>query len=234
MSQQVFAINPNFARANFYAQQVRVLHLLKEMSEQRIVHPVKRREVAIIGGGIAGLTAVAGALSMGLGVRLFEPRENFLSHYNQAIHREIHPNIISWPYNQLRAVTNLPFLNWGFAPANEIADKIRIQWDEHIKRHTQVISAAVTSAVDDGDGALVKTEGGVEYDVHAAIFTVGFNRERTLTGCDSNSYWMPKSYEGCDPVWISGIGDGGLIDVACQTFGIDATKGSSRTSLLFG
>ena len=223
-SDQVFVLHPRFERANFYAQQVRVLHLLIELVKQDIVHPVKKREIGIIGGGIAGLTAAAGALSMGLGVRLFDPKENLLSQYNQAIHREIHPNIISWPFNQLRAVTNLPFLNWGFAPANKVAEKIRTQWKEHIERHTKIIPAKVISVEDDDGGAIIKTENEGEFNVHAAILTVGFEREKLVEGCDSTSYWTPRVCEGNTPVWISGIGDGGLIDVACQTYGLDATK----------
>lgn len=222
----LFVLHPKFARANFYAQQVRILHLLKAMRKKGVVHKVERRELAIVGGGIAGLTAAAGALSMGLGVRLFEQDESLLSKYKQAIHREIHPNIISWPFNELRAVTNLPFLNWGFATADKVADRFLKQWNEHISRHASVVEAKVSGVVSDPDGAAVRlsTAAGVEYLVDAAIITVGFEREIALDGCDSPSYWVPRVFEERDPVWVSGIGDGGLIDAACQTYGVDATK----------
>lgn len=222
----VFVLHPSFARANFYAQQVRVLHLLKAMLHNGVVHPLECRELAIVGGGIAGLTAAAGALSMGLGVRLFEPEESLLSKYKQAIHREIHPNIISWPFNELRAVTNLPFLNWGIATANRVAERIRNQWDEHVERHAAVVKSKVQSAtsVASGGGVRVRTDGGAEYLVDAVIFTVGFEREVKIEACNSPSYWVPHAFEGSDPVWVSGTGDGGLIDAACQTFGVAATK----------
>jgi hypothetical protein len=217
LSQRVFVLNPRFRRANFYSQQLRVLALVREMFERgNLVHD--RDSLIVIGGGIAGMTAAAAALTGGVTVTLVE-NNGHLDRYAESEHRELHPNVIAWPFQSLRAVTNLPFLNWSCAPAPTVVKRILEQWKSDFAPKVSPIKDQAKVLHEHDNRVEVECVGGNRPQAHAVIIAVGWEQEFPCGSFRSPSYWVPPSFEPPDPVTVSGTGDGGLIDSAYQTYG---------------
>jgi len=107
-----------------YRQQVRAHNLVWALSELARSNAVPFKRVAIIGGGIAGLTATACLLSHLNEVRitLFERRLDLCPRQQGSDHRWLHPRIYDWPRLGSRAPeASLPVLNWSEGRASDVA-----------------------------------------------------------------------------------------------------------------
>ncbi len=215
-SARVFVLNPHYKRANFYSQQLRGLALVREMFRRGTLE--RGSALVVIGGGVSGLTMAAAALTGKAMVTLVEKGHPF-SRYREATHRELHPNVISWPFQPLRTVTDLPFLNWTCAPAPNVCEQIERQWERHFAEHARRIHAEAQGITEDDDGVFVACKGMKPVNGHVVIVAVGWTQERGLTEFRGPGYWTPPPFEGREEVVVSGSGDGGLIDGAYQVFG---------------
>ncbi|WP_157650584.1 hypothetical protein [Burkholderia ubonensis] len=97
-----------------------------------------RKNIAIIGGGIAGLTLSARLLQLGWAdIRIFERLNDLLAVQNGCDTRWIHPRIIDWPMSGSKASgSNLPILNWEADTASNVSYEIEAGWQEIVDNCT--------------------------------------------------------------------------------------------------
>jgi hypothetical protein len=216
VSRRIFVMHPEYKRTNFYAQQLRSLALIREIVAQGDLS-IDEPQLIVVGGGIAGLTAAAAALTAGFGVTLIE-RNGYLDQFKEASHRELHPNLISWPFQAPRALTDLPFLNWACGPADIVVRDLVNQWQQDFAKHVSAITDTVVGLKEGSNGVEAICQNGRSRSGSVVLLAIGWERERINGKTIGPSYWLPQSFEDCEVV-VSGSGDGGLIDTAYQTYG---------------
>ncbi len=216
VSPRIFVMHPGYKRTNFYAQQLRALALVREMVASGDLSD-DAPSLIVVGGGVAGLTAAAAALTARAMVTLIE-RVGYLAEYKEAAHRELHPNLIAWPFQVPKAMTTLPFLNWACGPADRVADDLTRQWQKDFARHASAVKDTVTELVETKDKVEVICQHGQSRVADIVLMAVGWERERIGGKSIGPNYWRPQPFDDGEIV-VSGSGDGGLIDLAYQTYG---------------
>jgi len=123
----------SFARyVTVYSQQVRALNLIDALCRRGMLS--RHTRVAVIGGGVAGLTAAAGAAVLGAPVRLYERAAKPLRLQRNCGHRWLHPHLYDWPERESDSrEAGLPLLTWEAGWAQDVAKRIEAQWD-HIRQ----------------------------------------------------------------------------------------------------
>ena len=223
VSDRLFILHPEFKRNNFYSQQLRVLGLVEAMVRHGDLDE-GARNVAVVGAGVAGLTAAAALMTVNAQTTLID-RDDPLDAYRDATHRELHPNIIFWPFVELRAITDLPFLNWVCGPASEVRTRILDQWNRHFQDHAEpMIKATVTAFEEIGSEIHIHCKDRKNpIRRHRAIVCMGYEKDHDALEIGCPQYWgTPPQREDQGAVIVSGIGDGGLIDVAYQFYGTES------------
>jgi len=226
LSDSRFVINPYFSRSNLYAQQLRVLALVKMIHFHGLL-PAGERNIVVVGAGIAGLTAAAAAESIGAIVTLVDESsrlENPLQQFEGAVHREFHPTLIQWPHTGLVAATDLPFLNWACLPADRVVRNIRNQWFQHHSENIHTHAGKVLKIKECDETVKIEVDDGTALKADLVIIAAGWRGELKMEGLDTPSYWETRDYDSSLEVVISGAGDGGVIDAAQQFFGHRTTS----------
>jgi hypothetical protein len=124
-----------------YNQQVRAHNLIWALWElhRRGDRPIGR--VAIVGGGIAGLTAAACLLSRfetKVPVALFEQLWDLCPLQQGADGRWLHPRIYAWPrYGSRAPGASLPVLNWSEGRASDVARTVVREFGEYCEEFAQ-------------------------------------------------------------------------------------------------
>ena len=110
-----------------WSQQVRALNLafalVKSGKIDCLSDRTPRKQVAIIGGGFAGLTLAAGLIKKGVNAELtiFEQCDTLMPLQQGSDSRWLHPHIYDWPREGSEAgVAMLPVLNWTAARASDV------------------------------------------------------------------------------------------------------------------
>ncbi len=122
-----------------FSQQIRALNLAWAAVEAELVpasaeSPAvgrRRRKVAVIGAGFAGLSVTAGLLSKGADaeITVFEQRDALLPLQQGSDSRWLHPRIYDWPRKGSQAsVAMLPVLNWTAARASDVVVQVLAEW----------------------------------------------------------------------------------------------------------
>jgi hypothetical protein len=207
-----------FARyVTIHAQQVRALNLIDSLAKSGVLS--KRSKLAIIGGGIAGLTAAAAAAVRGVGrVVVFERENEFLVLQRNSEQRYVHPHIYDWPSaDALVDDAGLPILNWSAERAAEVVSCLSDAWNQ--------IREALPGIIDHQMGcrelavrSVMRAE--VRIGEHsdgfdAVVLAVGFGRDAQV---GTDSYWTDSRIDGKEAgeegAWlVSGGGDGALTDL---------------------
>jgi hypothetical protein len=221
-----YFIGPFGRRVSFASQQRRVLNTIWALEETGKLQCEDR--VAIVGAGLAGVTAAIGLASRGMNVFLYEASPNILSLQSQTNHRFVHPSINFWPEEKLETTTYFPFFDWTPGICDRIVGSLKDEW-ENLKKRPEISSriqkfirnAEVEEIVPELDGTISlvctdRSQNGHEYK--AVIVSTGFGEEKIPKGVDAPSYWQqdPIEHRVRDgkgrTFFVSGIGDGGLID----------------------
>lgn len=219
----VFVLGCLEQQITFYAQQCRACNLIWALVSTGVISAGSR--VAVIGGGIGGITAAAAAILKGCAVEVFEAAGQLL-HLQTGNHtRFVHPNTYFWPdASSKHDYTDLPCLNWYAAYAGDIASMLLRQWND-IEREAPVVVHTRSKVV-----GIIGGQGGTlsvqlaESPVSTGpfdcvILAVGFGTERKLGTIPFRSYWDSEPLHQplkLPPIprhiLVTGCGDSGLID----------------------
>ena len=186
VSERIFVLHPKFRRANFYSQQLRALSLVEGLKENGHLE-VGNRSYAVIGRGIAGLTTSAALATLGANVTCVDRAGGTMETYRNVIHRELHPNIIFWPFQPLRPMTNLPFLNWSCNSAAVVRSQILEQWDETFAPIVESVDEEVEQLSERATGVALRFTSGTELNCDVVIVTRWFHQRTTEFGKKSEA-----------------------------------------------
>jgi hypothetical protein len=208
------------SHVTLHAQQKRAYNLIWALFDQDELRA--GRSIAVIGGGLAGLTAATAAVLKDCVVTLFESAHNLLHLQQGNKTRFLHPNILDWPRSDAEvAATQLPFLNWRAGYANNVVDQIMAEWEAIAGRTEQLTGYTVDHISHQNGATWVRARGNrfhhKPYD--CVILAVGFGLERHLANTRFRSYWENDGLhqslsvaDGPRRVLVTGCGDGGIID----------------------
>jgi hypothetical protein len=214
----LYALGPFAKKVSFLSQQYRALNLVWALRRENRIEP--GHNIAIIGAGLAGVTAAAGLKAVGCTVRIYERGKGILPKQRDAAHRIAHPSVNWWPRKKLSPTTHLPFFDWHADECRNIVHLIDAQWDVLFSEEELIDNVEVLRIEDAFEqGVTVETDDrhhNAPY--HAAIITIGFGQERSLEGFKIRSYWESDDIEQIrnnnskKEFLVTGCGDGGLID----------------------
>lgn len=138
-----------FTPLNFRAQQHRTLHLISALHNRR---RVAGQRIAVIGGGLAGVTAASAAMLLGAeSVALYERSHLLMGLQDGAHHRFVHPFIASWPKEDSgKENAGLPILNWKAGTADQIRNTVLQQATTF---YLGVVAQRNNNAAAKGDGS---------------------------------------------------------------------------------
>jgi hypothetical protein len=199
-----------------YSQQVRAHNLAWALSELHRGGGRKLGKVAVVGGGIAGLTMAACLLSLfsedkDVSITMFERSWDLCPFQQGADSRWVHPHIYNWPRAGSRApAASLPVLNWTEGRASDVARSVTREFSKFHARfgdRADAISLVLglqhfridESKLEiswighrtiraDEYFHLDRTEGtSAQFDT--IILAVGFGTERQIEGFPTESYW---------------------------------------------
>lgn len=202
-------------------QQVRALNLAYAMDDLDGV------DLAVVGGGVAGMSFAAAAAARGAKVTLYERDGALARLLARAGARPLEPFLFEWPRaGWEREEAGLPLLSWRSGSAKEVVSGLR----DRFLRLSGLLDFQPTFGV--SVARIARVAGGVQVFLPDAspihervVLAVGFGIERGLEdfGADAVSYWAPSPNEAPSylrggrrdvprEVLISGCGDGGLAD----------------------
>ncbi len=228
----------NSERVAVVSQQTRAINLVHALFAERRLTPGSR--ACVIGGGAAGLTAAAYAMSKGAGVTVLESRA-LLWNLRGCRTRWLHPNLFRyWPYKRWQCTaTDFPLMNWYAGYACDVGDlllaKYRsvevqqrhaknaiVRYPDHqtaraikLDRKTDGWEVSWSLPIDQPSSRPVRLRD--RFDV--VITAVGFGAEARMRDTEASVYWLDDALERERVVpretryLISGTGDGGLTDL---------------------
>lgn len=219
---QRFAEQP---RVTLRSQQVRACNLAFALIQSGTIPPNAR--VAVIGGGIAGVTVAAALSRHGHQVTVIERRPGLMPLQAGSTQRWLHPHLIDWPQTgSADEEAGLPLLNWRAAPAGEVFRQLGAALANYELQvvggvhELQLLPRVSRSGETPGTTGWELTFHNRTQPYDAVILAVGFGAEKTFPELALHSYWDADNLDR-DPVapgvrsthcFISGTGDGGLID----------------------
>jgi hypothetical protein len=232
--QNVYYLMPFAERLSFVAQQLRALNLVWALAKIGKIRP--QSSVAVVGAGLAGVTAGCALAAYGCRVSVFETAEATMLRQRQTDHRIVHPEINAWPDPEvLTHTTALPMLDWYF---NICSDAIKLIDDQRKQivaacggRLTFICEHTVRDAHPirrlQEDLVSIESVPRCEELFHLALIAVGFDADREYLDLSPIDYWMADNLETdsqktkFDNIVISGCGDGGMIDALRCAYSFD-------------
>jgi len=218
-------------RKTVFTQQSRAFILAKALLLSNIISAGSR--VAIIGGGIGGVTAAAALMINGTHVTIYEKSHRLLVLQESNHSRYIHPSLYEWPRaGSIDNNANLPMLRWKAGVASDVSRQILREFRRLYRAFPSLLTTKlvheVTKIVPIEPAAharqykIVANDSPLEGPFDAVILAIGFGIENNSRhGISMPSYWendTPHSigrFSKLRPgrLLVSGAGDGGLIDV---------------------
>jgi hypothetical protein len=234
---RLFCIGPNVGRINFLSQQIRALNLVWALHTQGHIAP--NHKVAVIGGGIAGITAAVALRAYDCTVRVFDQGARPMHRQSDTKHRHIFPNLNWWPQSEreLAITTALPFLDWHIDQCDRVIDVLDSEWTrlaeesgDDLRFHgVKTINRAEADEFNEGRLTLKSVQNEEWKGFDTVLVATGFGEERKHLDIAAQSYWsvdeLSRHRDGREPkvpIIVSGFGDGGQIDalrVAYARFG---------------
>jgi hypothetical protein len=211
-------------RITFYSQQVRALRFAYTLSRSGGLLPTDN--VAVVGGGAAGLTAALAVALLGNDVTLYDSANKVL-HLQSASSRMLHPHIYEWPrLGSLDNQAGLPILDW-FADSGEAVSRKLQEAFEAAKTRLPRLKfdqcRQLKSLERVGNEWRIELQTGslIEPKIFQhVVLAMGFGEERSCGASVPTDYWKPTGI-GTNAVepqsgvsyLVSGNGDGGLTDL---------------------
>ena len=229
------SLAPKSERLAVASQQTRAINLIHALSvEKRLEEGDK---LCIIGGGAAGLTAAAYAMSKGILVTVLESLAA-LWNLRGCRTRWLHPNLFRfWPDERWQCTaTNFPVMNWFAGYACDVGELLWSKYQSFEAQQTRngalkyphFQPAHDIQIEPHGDDwrvswcphadPMVEPYRCVD-DFNAIIVAVGFGTEARVRDAEASTYWLDDTLERERPectnvrYLISGTGDGGLTDL---------------------
>ncbi|HKB68093.1 MAG TPA: FAD-dependent oxidoreductase [Pyrinomonadaceae bacterium] len=226
-SRRLYSIGPFFKSGlTVFKQQVRALNLIYVINEAT---KPRNGDLAIIGGGVAGVTAAAAAAALGWKVHLFEQRPVLCHLQHGCDTRWLHPHIYDWPQpGSDDPYAGLPLLNWKEGTAATVTEQIMLEFNEIARGAGDNLKIHLGATTQLAEGNRVKWDNsqenprGGEREFSHIVLAVGFGIEAGVHEASTPSYWRNDSVnqprpgitsEKPDLYFVSGTGDGGLIDL---------------------
>ena len=216
-----------------YNQQVRALNLVWAMIEAAPKDAL--RQVAVIGGGFAGLTAAAGLLQKGVEhVSVFEKRAALCPLQEGSDTRWVHPRIYDWPNEGSNSPTAaLPLLNWNAGRASDVVVEVLRAWEiltrplessrsksrietyvnvKHLRLNKELNIEWVGEKL---NSFLRSAPSGFKEAFGSVIVAVGFGIEpkAQFPYWRNETFGQPRLDLGTRTYLVSGHGDGALVDL---------------------
>jgi hypothetical protein len=234
---ECYAIGPFFADGvTIRKQQIRALNLIFALAETKKIRnefdgisaKETARDIAVIGGGVAGMTAAAAAAKLGNNIWHFEQRPELCHLQAGCDTRAVAPHIYDWPEDGSESpYAGLPLLNWQAGTAAEFArslikgyEAIEKEPGGRLRLHLGA-TTFVSGMTVKWDNSLGSVRGGSR-EFQYIIIATGFGIERGVHDQRLSSYWRNDSLNQLTPgvtsekteqILVSGTGDGGLIDL---------------------
>jgi hypothetical protein len=239
----VFLVGALEKSLTVYSQQVRAHNLVWALASHPAFRPDDReRRIAVIGSGIAGLTATAALLLTypKISVVLLEKRSALCPLLQGSDTRWIHPRIYMWPQAGSRAPSaSLPLLDWREGRASDVVDRVLRQFTiirEYAAsqgRHCRAYVDARSVQVDPSKTSVSwsgielsespNSRGLAKEPFDAIVVATGFGLEAAPKGFSNQSYWrneslaQPTLTQKVSKFIVSGYGDGALVDLCRLT-----------------
>ncbi|MDB5527342.1 MAG: hypothetical protein JWR51_445 [Devosia sp.] len=239
---KVFTVGPYGHRVGFAFQQARAFMLAAAFADEfDNMNPSLTRAsapLAVLGGGVAGITMTAALHSLGFtNLTLFERKANVLMDQAYASHRIVHPAYNTWPLtHEFASTTRFPFLNWFAGPCDKVVKALRAEWESEwlgrLQTNTVRSGTIVKKVVRETSGDRIE----VHYTQHPrhpkretfdyVFVTLGFGSEKGVALSDNTSgrYWnvdtirqVAEDHEKPSLLCV-GDGDGALIDCARMAY----------------
>lgn len=224
----VFVLGPFDPGITLLKQQTRALNLIYALKENKKIK--KKSTIAVIGGGVAGLTTAAAAQKVGCKVTLIEKHHSLLHLQQGCDTRWLQPYIYNWPESgSLNDYADLPVLSWQSGTASSVAKQILQKFKAFEDKIDLHLSAEITSIDDKRVICSSRTRQSEKINMDRyfdfVIYCVGFGIE-SHTNRSWPPYWRNDSFHQIDPnldlegakkFLITGTGDGGLIDLMRTT-----------------
>ncbi|QSR23100.1 FAD-dependent oxidoreductase [Hyphomonas sp. KY3] len=194
----------------------------------------KAPRIAVIGGGVAGVTAYATLLRGGADVHLFERASDLMHLQRHNTTRYLHPHLYDWPMpGSENPVSDLPFMNWSAGYSFKVVAQLDVQLEKIIEAYGGA-PPRTNCTVDE----IELERGSRKYTIAAedhqpesgfdvVIVAIGFGVEIPQTyPVDIRSYWdnhpihSVGRFSAANPgrILVSGCGDGALVDILRATF----------------
>jgi hypothetical protein len=230
-----------------YGQQMRAHNLLWALSQECGTHArVPPSSIAVIGAGIAGLTAAAAALALfkDAAVTVFERQTDVCPLQQGCDTRWLHPRVYDWPAPGSRTPSaGLPLLSWREGRASDVArqiitgfgeicsppdtkDRIAVMLDvRHLLVDDRAVRIEWVGRTTVRSGVFFRADsshgGNTRFDL--IIVASGFGREDVEPPFPMTRYWQndalgqPDLSDMKNTFMVSGFGDGALVDLCRLT-----------------
>lgn len=226
----IYVLGSYEGRVTIHSQQIRALNLIYALKTLGKLNREKsgQLQVAVVGGGIGGMTAAVAAARQQASVTVFERHSELLHNLRGCHTRHLHPNIYDWPAEvAAQDKTNLPFLNWSAGSADSVATELIKQWKELANPGGPIsvkapVEICIRDCLPEGRRRItIVSHPHEELTFDVIILAVGFGVEKHLPPQPLRSYWRDDSLHQPEielrgertRYLVSGNGDGGLIDV---------------------
>jgi CheY-like chemotaxis protein len=225
--ERIFALGLFERRLTLFAQQTRAINLAYSLYEQKML--ATNASVAVIGGGVAGVTAAAALVRLGAQVELIERSDGLIPLQDGCRTRWVHPRIYDWPeQGSEENEASLPLMKWSAGYAHDIAAALKQEFNRYESQVRKTFRSRI-AFVKGGARPSVGWQGispagskiiepSKEFD--AVVVAVGFGTEDGTADLAMTSYWRNDDFDQpvlrfTEPIefLVSGNGDGGLIDL---------------------
>ncbi|MEO7214699.1 FAD-binding protein [Mucilaginibacter sp.] len=220
----------------FYKQQIRALNIFDALKKTKKIPESEDFTIAVIGGGIAGLTFAAAALKSKHNVILFEEGSQTLNIQAGCNIRDIHPYLYDWPErHSTQTRTNLPILNWHHDTAANVVRSVKKEFTDIKDTALELKSNCYFEYCNVKELQITDKDSGKRFEINGATFSrygdqaihkrvdlimyaIGYGIEKGISAENKfESYWRDTSIKQddlskCNYI-IQGTGDGALIDL---------------------